>query len=194
MTSHFRPRARTGGHAPALSALAAILLSAPPASAQALKAGLLGDPSVGRPASEIRLPYVRDGVPGPADQPFRLSAELGRVVVLAFGGTPDRAGWADLAARVDSFGSARVELVAVARARSGAVAAVAGRPGLKILADSLGLIHRLYGVRDKDGWAIFVVADDGRLIWKDRRPNLALAGWWAGLVAAVRRGAPTVAR
>ena len=87
-----------------------------------------------------------------------------------------------------------VGLVAVARARSGALAAVAGRPGLKILADSLGLIHRLYGVRDKDGWAIFVVADDGRLIWKDRRPNLALAGWWAGLVAAVRRGAPTVAR
>jgi len=41
-------------------------------------------PRVGRPAPPLRLPYAtRDGL-GPANQPFDLAKELGRVVVLAF--------------------------------------------------------------------------------------------------------------
>lgn len=41
-------------------------------------------PSVGRPMPDFSLPYAtRDGA-GPADQPFVLAKELGRVVVLSF--------------------------------------------------------------------------------------------------------------
>lgn len=178
-----------GGRMSALTLLLGVAMTGA-AQGQALKAALLGDPPVGRTAPEIRLLYWRDGAPGPVDQPFRLGAELGRVVVLAFGGAPGRAGWSDLAARTDSLGSPRIELVAVARARIGSMATLSGGPGLKVLADSLGLVHRQYGVRPNDGWAVFVVADDGRLIWKDRRANLGSPAWWARLVEAARRGVP----
>ncbi len=39
---------------------------------------------VGRPAPDVRLPYATKDGPGPADQPFDLSKELGHVVVLTF--------------------------------------------------------------------------------------------------------------
>jgi len=39
---------------------------------------------VGRQAPDVVLPYATRNGPGPADQPFALRKELGRVVVLAF--------------------------------------------------------------------------------------------------------------
>ncbi len=179
---------RGGRRIVALAGLLAVLVV--PAEAQKLRASLLDDPPIGRTPPDIILPYWANGTPGPADQPFRLKAELGKVVVLAFGGSGQRPGWADVAARVDSMGSPRVELVAVAWGRAEALAGLGGATRLKILADSAGATHRRYGVRATDGWAFFVVADDGRLIWKARRPEVASPGWWAQLVAAARRGAP----
>lgn len=46
---------------------------------------LVETPRVGKTAPELMAPYATAGGPGPADQPFRLGAELGRVVVLLFG-------------------------------------------------------------------------------------------------------------
>lgn len=45
---------------------------------------LAGEVRVGRPAPPIVLPYATQAGPGPADQPFTLAKELGRVVVLVF--------------------------------------------------------------------------------------------------------------
>src|SRR5262245_25168902 len=59
------------------------LLTAPPVGAQ-LKAALVGDPKVGEDAPDFALSYLTAQGPGPADQPFRLRAELGRTVVLLF--------------------------------------------------------------------------------------------------------------
>ena len=74
-----------------LLGIGALLLTlAMPAAAQAgdqpVRLRLLLDdaPSVGRKAPAIVLPYAtRSGV-GPADQPFTLAREIGRVVVLVF--------------------------------------------------------------------------------------------------------------
>jgi peroxiredoxin Q/BCP len=50
----------------------------------AIRLGLEEGVKVGREAPMVRLPYAtKDGL-GPADQPFDLAKELGRVVVLAF--------------------------------------------------------------------------------------------------------------
>ncbi|MGE3617839.1 MAG: hypothetical protein AB7L66_18350, partial [Gemmatimonadales bacterium] len=72
-------------------------------AAQSLRAGVLGSPAIGKAAPPLELPYVTADGPGPADQPFRLGAELGRVVILVFGGGNDStrvAGWRQAAAAV----------------------------------------------------------------------------------------------
>lgn len=67
-----------------------LLLAAAPVAAQtssapvSIRLRVADDVRVGRQAPDVVLPYAtRDGV-GPADQPFALRKELGRVVVLAF--------------------------------------------------------------------------------------------------------------
>src|SRR5262245_6429780 len=80
--------------------------AAVPARAQ-LKLALVGDPKVGQDAPDFSLSYITSQGPGPADQPFRLRAELGRKVVLVFGTSKDqvkmREGWQALAASRDSL-------------------------------------------------------------------------------------------
>lgn len=169
---------------------AAVLGLATPATAQKIRATLMADPTVGRPAPEIVLPYWVNGVPGPADQPFRLGAELGRVTVLAFGNRVGQRGWAEVAARADSTGSPRVALVAVAWAHPADLGPLSASSRLKILADSLHLVHRAYGVGFSDGWAFFVVADDGRLLWRARQVDVSAPGWWSELMRRARGGVP----
>ncbi len=184
---------RPGGRC--LAAVGALLMVlVVPAEAQKLRASLLDDPPIGKVPPDIVLPYWANGAPGPADQPFRLKAELGRVVVLAFGGSGQRPGWADVTAHADSMGSPRVELIAVAWGPAETLGDLAGPSRLKILADPAGAVHRRYGSRATDPWTFFIVADDGHLIWKSRRPEVASPGWWAQLVAAARRGAPGLPR
>ncbi len=73
-----------------LVAAAVWVVVAPPAAAQAdtgavrIGLSLQRDARIGRAAPPLVLPYAtRDGT-GPANQPFDLSSELGRVVVLIF--------------------------------------------------------------------------------------------------------------
>lgn len=178
-----------------LAAGAALLVGlSAPAAAQKLRASVVADPTMGKPAPEIVLPYWLSGTPGPADQPFRLGAELGRVTVLAFGNRVGQRGWADVAARADSTGSPRVALVAVAWAHPADLGPLSGSSRLKILADSLHLVHRAYGVGFSDGWAFFVVGDDGRLIWRARQVDVSTPGWWAELMRRARGGVPDASR
>lgn len=183
-------RAARGG----LGGLVLVATLAGPVSAQKLRAAVMGDPTMGRPAPEVVLPYWSNGTPGPADQPFRLSAELGRVVVLAFGNRVGQPGWAAVAARADSMGSPRVSLVAVAWAHPAELASVTGSNHLKILADSQHVAHRAYGVGFADRWAFFVVADDGRILWRARQVDVASPSWWGELVRRARGGVPEAPR
>ena len=67
-----------------LLVLAATPLAAQDSAPVRLRLAVEEAPRVGRPAPALRLPYAtRHGI-GPADQPFDLGKELGRVVVVAF--------------------------------------------------------------------------------------------------------------
>lgn len=144
------------------------LVAALPAVAQdRLRVGVVGNPAVGSPAPELVLPYYTVGGAGPADQPFRLSAELGRVVVLVFGPAADSAGWAAIGAQADSMGASAV-LAGVVKAAPRVAEQAAGRLGtnrVKLLADSLGRGHRRFGVRP-GGWEAFVIDDTGRVAFR----------------------------
>lgn len=185
-------------------AVAVAALSASPAvvsSQEPIRASLMGSPRVGRPTPPLTLPYVT-ATPTPAEcrgpsaecRVFRLPSELGRVVVLAFGGRPDPAlkiDWAALARRADSLGSPRVVLVGVVRAGPVEAQALSASLGgsLKVLVDSGGQMHRQFGVGDRNrDWTIFVVADDGTLVARERQSTLADGGWWTAVAPAIRRG------
>ncbi|MSR03315.1 MAG: hypothetical protein EXR94_11350 [Gemmatimonadetes bacterium] len=124
---------------------------------------------------------------------FRSTSELGRVVVLAFGGRPEpalRIDWAALARRADSLKSPRIVLVGVARAGMSEVQGLSGSLGgsLKVLTDSGGRVHRQFGVSDRDlGWTIVVAADDGTLVALERFATMADGKWWLAVAGAIAR-------
>lgn len=173
---------------------AVVTLSSTAWSQAPIRANLLGTPRVGRPAPPITLPYATAAERRAPSAEFRSASELGRVVVIAFGGRPEpalRIDWAALARRTDSLGSPRIVLVGVARAGMAEAQLLSGSLGgtLKVLADSGGRVHRQYGVSERDrGWTIVVVADDGTLVGLERVATLADGKWWPALAGAVARG------
>lgn len=162
-----------------------------------LRAGVLGSPTVGKPAPEVVLPYFLATGPGPVDQPFRLSAELGRVVVLVMGGGLDsvsRLEWGKVTKRIVGLAGRSVVVVGVVRAPSEGVLGLATGLGteIKFLADSDGRVHRTWGLgRGARSWAGYVVADDGRLLWAGRL-ELGTGLGWSDLEGAVGRGRTAV--
>ncbi len=172
------------------------------AQEQRPRLGVLGSPREGRPAPAVVAPYLTQAGPGPVDQPFRLAAELGRVVILVLGGAADSAAgpaWRQVEEQVAGLLSGRVILVGAARGTPSQVAALAaglrtvepdaGSPvPTKLLADGDGQVHRAYGVGTRDrSWATFVIADDGRIA-AIVRANPARPEWRAGVEAGVRKG------
>lgn len=164
--------------------------------------GMLGSPREGRPAPAAVAPYHTQAGAGPADQPFRLAAELGRVVILVLGGAVDSAAgpaWRGVEEQVAGLVSARVILVGAARGTPAqvvelaaglrAVEPEAGGPlPTKLLADGDGQIHRSFGMGNRDrGWATFVIADDGRIA-AIVRGDPAKANWRTAVEAGVRKG------
>ena len=152
-----------------------------------LRVGVVGNPAVGSPVPELALPYFTAGGAGPVDQPFRLSAELGRVVVVVFGPAADSAGWAAIGAQADSAWTSAVTagvvkaapmVAELAASRSGAVR-------LKVLADSSGRGHRRFGVR-AGAWEAFVIDDAGRLAFR--------VGFESGSAEALKQVAAAVGR
>lgn len=149
--------------------LGAVMLTAlAMASGQAqepVRAGMVGRAKIGKPAPEVVLRYFTAAGPGPADQPFRLSAELGRVLVLVFGPSDQSDWWRSVAGVADSAW-AGATLVGVTRQGPDLVAGLAqAMPNdrIKLLADSTGHAWRAFGVTRRDRRA-FVVADDGRIV------------------------------
>lgn len=136
----------------------------------------MGDPLPGRDAPAFSLPYLTAEGPGPADQPFRLRAELGRVVVLAFvPGLTDSAAVALVQAfttRADSLFVGEVVVAAVASSDPGHLESRARVLGvrLKVLADSTEGVRRMYGVT-RGSIAAYVIDPLGRISWRSLNVN-----------------------
>jgi len=126
-------------------------------------------PRVGRKAMPLVLPYAtREGL-GPADQPFDLSRELGRVVVLVF--YPDNftpsstAEWQALRDRAASLLTPGVVVVGVSTDSLASHARFAQALDLpyKLLSDRDGTIIQRYGLSDgsRARRAVVVIGRDG---------------------------------
>ena len=145
-----------------------------------VKVRLTGDPQKGAEAPAFSLPYFTSEGPGPADQPFTLRAELGRVVVLAFcRGLTDSTAVVllrTLTARYDSLFPGEVAVAALLPEPGAALTAAARDNTLriKLLPDSAGRIRRLYGV-ERGYTGVYVIGQTGRVLWRDLRFNPLLA-------------------
>lgn len=169
-----------------------------PASSQEppLRAAVIGAPRVGQEAPDFSLSYVTAAGPGPADQPFHLRAELGRVVVLVFAGAPSdtlvHGLWEYLVANDQSTFHPATVVAGVFRAGSGPVQTLAASLGgrFKFLPDSLGRIHRRFGVAGgRYPATVFVVGYDGRVVYQSGAFRVDNAAEVERLKEAVRRGA-----
>ncbi|MDX2263083.1 MAG: redoxin domain-containing protein [Gemmatimonadales bacterium] len=128
-------------------------------------------PRVGRKAMPLVLPYAtREGI-GPADQPFDLSRELGRVVVLVF--YPDNftpsstAEWQALRDRAATLLTPGVVVVGVSTDSLASHARFAQALDLpyKLLSDRDGAIIQRYGLSDgsRAKRAVVVIGRDGTI-------------------------------
>jgi len=126
-------------------------------------------PRVGRKALPLVLPYAtRDGI-GPVDQPFDLSRELGRVVVLVF--YPDNftpsstAEWQALRDRAATLQASGVVVVGISTDSLAGHARFAQALDLpyKLLSDREGTIIQRYGLFDgsRARRAVVVIGRDG---------------------------------
>lgn len=140
----------------------------------------MGDPRPGDEAPAFSLPYFTTEGPGPADQPFTLRAELGRVVVLAFcRGLTDSTAVVllrTLTARYDSLFPGEVAVAAILPDNGPALVEASRANSLrpKLLADSAERIRRLFGV-ERNQNAVYVIGPTGRVTWRDLRFNPLLA-------------------
>ncbi len=167
---------RTAVQVALLLLVASVPLAAQDASgALRLRFSLDESPRLGRVAPAIRLPYAtRDGV-GPAEQPFDLSQELGRVVVLVFyPGDFTPACTAEWRALKERHGTLFPEGVVVAGISTDSLAshvrfASALELPYKLLSDPDRTIIQRYGLSDgpKSRRAVVVVGRDGMIRYLD---------------------------
>jgi peroxiredoxin len=154
-----------------------------PAIAEAqepVKIRAMGDPRPGDEAPAFSLPYFTTEGPGPAEQPFTLRAELGRVVVLAFcRGLTDSTAVVllrTLTARYDSLFPGQVAVAAVVPDAGPALveASRANSLQIKLLADTAENVRRMFGV-ERNQSAVYIIGPTGRVVWRDLRFNPLLA-------------------
>jgi peroxiredoxin len=167
--------------------------SLPAANAQEpVKAHVMGDPLPGRDAPAFSLPYLTAQGPGPADQPFKLRAELGRVVVLAFvPGLTDSAAVALLRAfssQGDSLFAGEVVVAAVASTGRDRLESPARalEVRLKVLPDSSEAVRRMYGV-SRGSIAAYVIDPLGRISWRSLNINPYARATYTRIRDAVRK-------
>ena len=190
--------------ATALAAVVLCVLAVPPVHAQeSVKrakgpptAALVSGPEVGRQAPAIRLPWAnKDGI-GPADQPYDLSLDRGRTVVVAFfprdftsGCTAEMRTFAE---QYDSLFGPEVVVVGISTdslATHTRFAASLDLP-FRLLSDRQQSVARHYGSNDKSGYlrrTVYVVGPDGKVQYRNLRFNALDPSHYAELGDAVRR-------
>jgi len=165
-----------------IAAVLTLALAAPlafPLAAQdrpiSVRLRLADEVRVGRAAPPVVLPYAtRDGI-GPADQPFTLAKELGRVVVLAFypgDFTPGcTAEWRAFAERAGTMFGDGVVLAGISNDSLGTHARFARELDLpfKLLSDTDLRVARAYGAADgaRARRIVVVIGRDGVVRYVD---------------------------
>ncbi len=157
---------------------------------------LVSGPDVGRRAPAFQLPWAnKDGI-GPADQPYDLSLDLGKTVVLAFyprdftdGATAEMRTFAE---QYDSLFGPDVVVVGISTdslATHRRFAASLDLP-FRLLTDAGQRVARRYATHDRSGYprrSVYVVGADGRVRYRNLRFNAHDPKHYAELGAAVRR-------
>jgi peroxiredoxin Q/BCP len=153
-------------------------------------------PDVGRRAPGFHLPWAnKDGV-GPADQPYDLSLDLGKTVVLAFfprdftdGCTAEMRTFAE---QYDSLFGPDVVVVGISTDSLTTHRRFAASLNLpfRLLTDSGQRVARRYASYDRSGYprrSVYVIGPDGRVRYRNMRFNALDPKHYAELGAAVRR-------
>jgi peroxiredoxin Q/BCP len=157
---------------------------------------LVSGPDVGRHAPSFRLPWAnKDGV-GPADQPYDLSLDRGKTVVLAFfprdftsGCTAEMRTFAE---QYDSLFGPDVVVIGISTdslATHTRFAASLNLP-FRLLSDPAQDVAKHYAANDKSGYlrrVVYVIGPDGKVSYRNMRFNALDPKHYADLGAAVRR-------
>jgi thioredoxin-dependent peroxiredoxin len=157
---------------------------------------MISGPDVGRRAPLFRLPWAnKDGV-GPADQPYDLSLDRGRTVVVAFyprdftsGCTAEMRTFAE---QYDSLFGPDVTVVGISTdslATHSRFAASLNLP-FRLLSDPRQEVARRYAANDRSGYlrrVVYVIGPDGKVRYRNLRFNALDPKHYADLAAAVRR-------
>jgi peroxiredoxin len=149
---------------------------------------------VGRPAPAVVLPYATADSAGPATQPFDLSKELGRIVVLVFypgDSTGTASGdWQAVVQHEQAALDAGVVVVGIAPDPVERHVAFAREHALpfKLLTDRGSLVSRRYGFGrgNRSRWAAVVIGRDGRVRYVDPQFAPGAGGSYVHMDAAIR--------
>jgi peroxiredoxin Q/BCP len=157
---------------------------------------MISGPDVGRRAPPFQLPWAnKDGI-GPADQPYDLSLDRGKTVVLAFfprdftsGCTAEMRTFAE---QYDSLFGPEVVVVGISTdslATHTRFAASLNLP-FRLLSDPRQEVARRYAANDRSGYlrrVVYVIGPDGKVRYRNLRFNALDPKHYAELGAAVRR-------
>ena len=184
---------------PAAAVVLSVIVAVPaPAQESAGRptAVMVTGPDVGRRASSFRLPWAnRDGV-GPADQPYDLSLDRGKTVVLAFfprdftsGSTAEMKTFAE---QYDSLFGPEVVVVGISVDSLATHVRFAQRLGLpfRLLSDPTQAVARRYASHDQSGYmrqTVYVIGADGRVQYRNTKFNALDPSDYAALGTALRR-------
>jgi peroxiredoxin Q/BCP len=157
---------------------------------------MISGPDVGRRAPPFQLPWAnKDGI-GPADQPYDLSLDRGKTVVLAFfprdftsGCTAEMRTFAE---QYDSLFGPEVVVVGISTdslATHTRFAASLNLP-FRLLSDPRQEVARRYAANDRSGYlrrVVYVIGPDGKVRYRNLRFNALDPKHYTDLGAAVRR-------
>ena len=157
---------------------------------------MVSGPEVGRRAPLFRLPWAnKDGL-GPADEPYDLSLDRGRTVVLAFfprdftsGCTAEMQTFAE---QYDSLFGPDVTVVGISTDSLATHTRFAARLNLpfRLLSDPQQQVAGRYAAKDRSGYmrrVVYVIGPDGKIRYRNMRFNALDPKHYADLAAAVRR-------
>ena len=157
---------------------------------------LVSGPQVGRTAPAIRLPWANKDAVGPADQPYDLSLDRGKTVVVAFfprdftsGCTAEMRTFAE---QYDSLFGPEVVVVGISTDSLATHTRFASSLDLpfRLLSDPQQVVARRYGSGDRSGYlrrTVYVVGPDGKVQYRNLKFNALDPSHYAELGAAVRQ-------
>jgi thioredoxin-dependent peroxiredoxin len=197
----FRKAAPMSHRAIAATAVVLSVVAAPRIGAQDSSKGpptatMVSGPDVGRRAPTFRLPWANQDGTGPAGQPYDLTLDRGKTVVLAFyprdftsGCTAEMRTFAE---QYDSLFGPEVVVLGISTDSLQTHARFAKSLNLpfRLLSDPHQEVARRYASNDNSGYmrrTVYVVGADGKVRYRNIKFNALDPKHYAELGAAVRR-------